>query len=167
MSDEYVPTVRIRRPARVSSDGGRNVWTETIETAELELVSTTQLQALLQSGDEESRGAIREVLAGKQEGVLARDTATGLYEIVSEEDLKAFMEDSGTPPIRRRPAATATGASGKGEAAQGEPAQEFSLVSTQMLRRLVPPEEKPAKPVAGKPKEVKDRSGGFDPYNSG
>lgn len=40
--------------------------------------------------------------------------------------------------------------------------------STQMLRKMIKSDEKPGKPVQGaKPKAPKDRTGGFDPYDSG
>jgi len=163
MSDDYVATVRIRRPARVSTDGGRNVWADTVEEVELELVSTSQLEAILQSGDEDTQGAIREALSGRQEGVLARDPATGLFQVISEDDLKSILEDNDGLPIRRRPADVSLEPAGERD--EGE---ELSLVSTQMLRKIIRSEEKPAKPVRGvKPKAAKDRSGGFDPYNSG
>lgn len=163
MSDNHVATVRIRRPARVTTDGGRNVWSETIETVELELVSTAQLEAILQSEDEVAQGAIRKVLSGKREGVLARDPASGAFEIIGEDDLETLLGENENLPIRR----PQTGASAEPAGRDDEPA-ELSLVSTQMLRQMIPTQDgtasKPAPPV--KPKAVKDRSGGFDPYNS-
>lgn len=162
MSDDYVATVRIKRPARVTTDGGRNVWTDTIETADLELVSTTQLQAIIDSGDEESQSAIRQVLTGNQEGILARDPATGLFEVISDEDLQAILDENENLPIRRKPAGPALE-----PAAGNTTGEELSLVSTQMLRKVIRNEPKPAKIAGAKPKSVKDRSGGFDPYNSG
>lgn len=163
MSDDYVATVRIRRPARVNTDGGRNVWADTVEEVELELVSTSHLEALLQSGDGDTQGAIREALSGKQEGVLARDPATGLFQVISEDDLKSILEDNEDLPIRRPPADVTLE-----PAAREAETSELSLVSTQMLRKIITSDEKPAGPVRGvKPKAPKDRSGGFDPYNSG
>lgn len=167
MADDYLPTVRIKRPAKVSTDDrGHSVWDETIETVQLELVSTAQLQAILQSDDDDSRGAIRQVLARKEEGVLARDPATGLFEVVSEDDLKALVDSGEAPSIRRRAAGFTRKA---GDDSPAVPADELSLVSTQMLRAIVPPQERqpPAKkpgarPAAGR----KDAGGGFDPYNS-
>lgn len=163
MSDDYVTTVRIRRPARVSTDGGRNVWADTVEEIELELVSTQQLESLLQSGDEDTRGAIREVLSGQQEGVLARDPSTGLFQVISEEDLKNILDDNQDLPGRRRPASATLE-----PARREEEGGELSLVSTQMLRKIIRSDEKPARRVQGiKPRAGKDRSGGFDPYDSG
>jgi hypothetical protein len=164
MGDDYVATVRIRRPARVSTDGGRNVWSDTIEEVELELVSTSELESLLKSGDNDTRGAIRKALSGQEEGVLARDPSTGLFQVVSEAELKSFFEEKEDAPIRRRP--TDIEPEPRGEAKEKE-SEELSLVSTQMLRRIIPAADKPTRPPAGpKPKAKKDRSGGFDPYNS-
>ena len=170
MSDDYVATIRIRRPARVSTDGGRNVWEGTIETVQLELVSESQLQEILDSEDEDTQGAIRQVLSGQEEGVLARDPATGMFQVISDDDLQAILDENDDLPIRRRPAnATLEPAGGDDQDRTQDQDQELSLVSTQMLRKIIKSDDgKPAKPVAGvKPKKPKDRSGGFDPYNSG
>ena len=163
MSDDYVATVRIRRPARVNTDGGRNVWEGTVETVELELVSESQLAAILASDDEDTQGAIRQALAGELEGVLARDPATGLFQVISDDDLQTILDENEDLPIRRRPPELSL------EPAGGEDAgEELSLVSTQMLRKIIRPgDKKSSKPVPGaKPKAPKDHSGGFDPYNS-
>lgn len=168
MTDDYIPTVRIRRPARVTTDDrGRSVWDDTIETAQLELVSTTRLQTILKSGDADSRGAIRKVLDKKQEGVLARDTATGLYEVISDEDLQAILEsDDAAPPVTRPRADVTLEPAGP---AKGPDIEELSLVSTQMLRKIILTDDEPReeKPAARKPVAKKDGGGGFDPYNSG
>ena len=139
------------------------MWADTVEEVELELVSTAELEAILESGDEGTQGAIRQALSGQQEGVLARDPATGLFQVISEDDLKSILDDNEGPPIRRRPADATLEPAG-----EEKESEELSLVSTQMLRKIIKPDEKPAKPVQGvKPKATKDRSGGFDPYNSG
>ena len=86
--------------------------------------------------------------------MLARDTATGHYQIVSEAELKAIAEDDSVP----KPVA---GARPKRDAEIVAPpltdnaqlaAAELSLVSTQILRRVV---------------GNKDPSGGFNPYGKG
>lgn len=162
MSDDYVATVRIRRPARVSTDGGRNVWADTVEEVELELVSTAELEAILESGDEDTRGAIRQALSGQQEGLLARDPATGLFQVISEDDLKGMLDDNEGLPGRRRAADVTLEPAG-----EETESEELSLVSTQMLRTIIRSDEKPARPATGVKPKAKDRSGGFDPYNSG
>lgn len=162
MADEHTATIRIRRPSKVTTDErGRTVWAGEVETAELELVSTGQLEQLLAGSDEKSRTAIEQALRGDAEGVLARDPTTGLFQIVSEEDVAAAL------------AAERGTVSGRLEPVRGGTAEELSLVSTQVLRRRLDTggsrpahPAKPAKtPLSPKPK--RDTGGGFDPYNSG
>lgn len=159
MAEDYTPTVRIRRPAKVTTDDrGRTVWAETVETAELELVSSGMLQQILASSDEDTRSAIERIVSGEEEGVLARDPATGLFEIISDADLQAILKDNDTlPKIARSADVTLEPASSKAASA----ADELSLVSTQVLRKIVCKD----KPETVQPK--KDEAGGFDPYNSG
>ncbi len=145
MANDHTTTVRIRRPARVTTDErGRTVWAGEIEEAELELVSTAELQQILDSSDPTSRTAIEEVVTGNANGVLARNPATGLFEIISDSDLQAALAQD----ARRQ--------AGSLEPAAGE---ELSLVSTQVLRKVLKTDTRP-----GTPK--KDAGGGFDPYNS-
>ena len=159
MAEDYVPTVRIRRPAKVTTDDrGRTVWADTVETAELELVSSGMLQKILSSSDEDTRSAIERIASGQEEGVLARDPATGLFEIISDADLQAILKDNDTLPKIARPADVTLEPDGSRTASA---ADELSLVSTQVLRKIVRTE----KPAPVQPK--KDKSGGFDPYNSG
>jgi hypothetical protein len=155
MADDYTATIRIRRPTKVSTDErGRTVWTGTVETAQLELVSTAQLKQILESSDPESRSAIEKVVSGETEGVLARDPATGLFEIISDSDLQAALRETGDlPPPQASADDILEPASGNTEA--------LSLVSTQVLRKVL-------KTGAAKPEQPKkDPGGGFDPYNSG
>ncbi|MGH8166752.1 MAG: hypothetical protein ACREQ1_05900 [Woeseiaceae bacterium] len=172
MAEDYVATVRIRRPAKVTTDNrGRSVWAETIETAELELVSTSELQKILDSTDDDTRSAIERVVTGEEEGVLARDPATGLFEIISDADLQAILDsnDDLSKTVRStRPADVTLEPVSRNAPSGGE---ELSLVSTQVLRKILGKDNPQAakKPTtATKPaKPVKDKSGGFDPYNSG
>jgi hypothetical protein len=109
MSDDPTKTVRIQRPARVVQDErGRNVWVGKVETVELELMSSQMLERVLKSGDSQARSEIQNLAAGSEEGILARDTASGHYQIVSKDELKSTTA-----------------------------ARELSLVSTQILRKTV------------------------------
>jgi hypothetical protein len=166
MADEYTATLRIRRPAKVRTDErGRTVWVDTIETAELELVSTEQLKQLLESADENARSTIRQMVENEREGVLARNPATGLFEIISDDDLRAALGNEDAPKTARRPAdVTLEPLSNCGSK------EELSLVSTQMLRKVLQNDTGPAQPTpsAGKTSVTKkDEGGGFDPYNTG
>ena len=126
MADDFTKTVRIKRPSRVAPDErGRNVWVGRVEEVELELVSTTALERILRTSDDKTRGEIRKLADGRKDGILARDTATGIFQIVSAAELKQ-SKDSGKPPA-------------------GKPAADLSFVSTQILRKTL-------KPAAGKDK---------------
>ena len=162
MARDYITTVRIQRRKKTTTDDrGRTVWNEPVEDVELELLSTTALQKILASDDGKTRGEIRRLVAGRKDGVLARDTATGVFQIVSDADLKAALE---TSEVRDKPKreteVTADPISEKTRLA----GDELSLVSTQVLRKVLGPDGKVeyAKPTAGK----KDKFGGFDPYNN-
>jgi hypothetical protein len=158
MAEDYAPTVRIRRPAKVTTDErGRTVWAETVETAQLELVSTVMLHKILESSDDDARSAIERIVSGQEEGVLARDPATGLFEIISDADLQSIPKDNDSLPKIARPA-EATLEPVRSKAADRD--DELSLVSTQVLRKIL--HKDAPMPVVKK----KDRGGGFDPYNS-
>ena len=162
MAKDFVATIRIQRQKKTTTDDrGRTVWNEPVEDVELELVSTTALQKILKSDDGQTRGEIRRLAAGRKDGVLARDTATGVYQIVSDADLKAAL---GTGEVQDKPKrgaeVTAPPISEKTRLA----ADELSLVSTQVLRKVLKPDgtAEYETPATGK----KDKFGGFDPYNN-
>jgi hypothetical protein len=170
MAEDPTRTVRIRRSSRVAEDPrGRNVWVGRVEqVTELELVSTTALEKILTSADGKTRVEIRKLAASGKEGLLARDAATGHYEIVGQEELESIAETGQVPD----------GLQAKGVNV-AEPlsedavrkAEELSLVSTMMLRKVVGADGKAefVNPAAAKPKAAdkggRDKFGGFDPYN--
>ena len=162
MAKDFVTTVRIQRKKKtMTDDRGRTVWNEPVEDVELELVSTTALQKILQSDDGQTRGEIRRLVAGRKDGVLARDAATGVYQIVSDSDLKAAL---GTGAVQDKPMRGAEVTASPISEKTRLSADELSLVSTQVLRKVLKPDGtvEYEKPVAGK----KDKFGGFDPYNN-
>ena len=147
MANDYTATIRIRRPSKVTTDDrGRTVWAGEIEEAELELVSTNELKQILEASDPASRSAIEQVASGNTDGVLARNPATGLFEIVTDSDLQAALAQEASRPAAPRGL----------EPAQKRSGEDLSLVSTQVLRKVL-------KSDTGSPK--KDAGGGFDPYN--
>ncbi len=162
MAEDFTRTVRIQRSSRVAEDDrGRNVWVGKVESVELELVSTTALEKILKTADGKTQAEIRSLAAGRKDGVLARDTTTGVFQIVSDEDLKAAVEVTAPQDGPRR------GAEVRGapiSAKTLEDADQLSLVSTQILRKVVRPEDgtEARKPQSAK----KDAGGGFDPYNN-
>lgn len=162
MAEDFTKTVRIQRPSRVAEDDrGRNVWVGKVESVELELVSTTALQKLLKTADGKTQAEIRSLADSRKDGVLARDTATGVFQILSNEDLKTAV-DITTPrdgPVR---GAEIRGAPLSEKSLRA--AEELSLVSTQILRKVLTPDGKAEyePPKGGK----KDKSAGFDPYDN-
>ncbi len=161
MSKDHTKTVRIRKVDKVAPDErGRSVWLGKVDAVELELVSTTALEKILKSGGGKTRGEIQKLAAGRKDGILARDTATGLFRIVSEADLKkALAAESGAKPGRSADVTAAPLTDTTRRAAD-----ELSLVSTQILRKVMKPEAKAeaAKPRPGK----KDKFGGINPYDN-
>lgn len=93
MSKDHTKTVRIRKPDKVAPDErGRSVWLGKADAAELELVSTTALEKILKSDGGKTRTEIQKLASGRKDGVLARDTATGHFRIVSETTRRAADE---------------------------------------------------------------------------
>ena len=159
---DHTKTVMIRKVDKVAPDHrGRSVWLGKIEPVELELVSTTRLEKILKTEGGETRSEIQKLAAGRKNGVLARDAATGHFRILSDNDL--------------RKAATAPPADGpkRSGVTTGAPltettrmkAEELSLVSTQFLRKVVKPDGK-TEFETPKPSAKKDKFGGFNPYDN-
>lgn len=156
MDDELKQTLRLIRRAKVRTDDrGRTVWSEPVEDAELELVSTQMLQRMLSDDDAKQREELEQA-ARREDGVLARHTDTDRFEIIDDDDLKAALS-------------SATGDSGPARTADvvyepvstPDEGEELSLVSTQMLRRMLgneQPDSEEDDPV--------QLGQGFDPYNS-
>jgi hypothetical protein len=165
MSD-YEPTIKIRRPPKIRTDGqGRSVWADPIEAAdELELVSTQALRVILESNDVKARKAIETAASGVNEGVLARDPAAGTFEIIDDAELQDILDNTkDLPPIKRPADVTLV-------PLQQDSGEELSLVSTQALRKLLgtksPASEKISrKKTAGTSGSAGEPGGGFDPYN--
>jgi len=163
MSDEHTKTVRITRSSRVAQDDrGRNVWVGKVETIELELISTTALEKVLKSGDGQSQGEIRKLARSRKDGVLARDTATGHYQIVSDADLQSFV-DVEAAVVQDGPKRAAQVVAEPLSDKTRHAADELSLVSTQILRKIV---KQDARAGAAKPDTKKDKFGGFNPYDN-
>jgi hypothetical protein len=150
MNDESERTRKILRRSKVTTDErGRTVWDETIKTAKLELVSTQMLKHLLETNDSGTQDQLREVAKGA-DGVLARDVNKGGFEVISDEELQHIL--NGTDPgSTKNPAAATTGESAA-KANLDEP--ELDLVSTQLLRTILDPEDE--EPAA---------ESGFNPYD--
>ena len=135
MGDEHDPTVRLKKkPSVITDDRGRRVWAAPVEPAEFELVTTMELQNILDSNDD-ARQKIEDAARAEEnpDAVLAHNTESDDYE---------FVDADGS--------------------------EEFSLVSTQMLFKILAKENADGSSDndddAGA--QPKDSGGGFDPYNS-
>lgn len=155
-SDAYTTTVIIRRPAKVNVDNrGHNVWTAPIEETELELMSTGELKLALEAADGADREAIQAMAKSGKRGVVARNPATGAFDVVSEDELRELQLDKTVRLSQLLGQDAALDASNDED-------QELSLVTTQMLKHMLGHEE-PASPeedegAAGAKK-------GFNPYD--
>jgi hypothetical protein len=160
MSKDHTRTVRIRKVDKVAPDPrGRSVWLGKVEPVELELVSTGALEKILKSEGGQTVSEIRKLAAGRKDGVLARDAATGHFRILSDAELrKAASAPPGEGPkrsgvVKAEPIDEST----------RRKADELSLVSTQILRKVVQPGNDAPK---SKPAGRKDKFGGFNPYDN-
>jgi len=166
MAKDHEKTQQIRKIDKVAPDlRGRSVWLGKVEPVELELVSTVALQKILKTEGGETRAEIQKLAAGRKNGVLARDAATGHFRILSDSDLKkAAAAPPGDGPKR---SGVTTGAP-MSETVRKK-ADELSLVSTQILRKVVKPDGgSEVESAKGKAKAAtkKDKFGGFNPYDN-
>jgi hypothetical protein len=157
MSANPKNTFRVRRPGgELFGKDDRAAEVRSDQSAELELVSTQMLKQILASNDRTNRTAIEEVSGSNIEGVLARDMATGYFEIIDNDELQAILDQNEDLPKFTRPSDPTI-----------EPLHDYvdsdhlSLVSTQALRRVFRDDEKGEKAEPGK--EVNIR--GFNPYD--
>jgi len=126
-----------------------------VESAKLELVSTQTLKQILSSSDQQNRKAIEEAANTATDGVLARDPATGYFEIIDDTDLQAILDTNSDLPKLTRPADVTL-----------EPLHDYaddesmSLVTTMALRKVL------AKGDDDSLAETEVDSSGMDPYNS-
>ena len=158
MSDELFKTVRIVRRSKVATDErGHSVWVDPVDSAELELVTTTMLTRMLESDDEERNRRLAEAAQGK-DGLLAHDRDNDSFEIIDDADLQAAIDASaGDAPATRSADVTY-----EVVAEREDVDEELSLVSTLALRRMLRGEDSEADDDL-----PADEGGGFDPYNSG
>lgn len=159
MSEELKQTVRLVRRGKVRTDDrGRSVWAEPVEDVELELVSTQMLKNMLVSGDDERKERLR-VAAEARDGVLAQNVQSGSFEIIDDDDLdaalKSVADDSGPGRVADVVYEPVAGSTPYAD-------EELSLVSTQMLRRILGEEEDDGEQDPG----AVEAEQGFDPYNS-
>lgn len=155
MTDELDRTIRLQRGGKIGTDSlGRTVWTKPVETVELELVSTQMLETILDTADEAQKQQIRD-LAGGDAGVLARNTASRGYEIVRDDELESALRAMNDD---KPPQAAGGFALERAEEAVDDASEELSLVTTQVLRKILEPESTNGDEI---------ESGGHNPYDRG
>jgi len=133
MDEEKSGHLLVRRPSKRNPvRGDAPVQADPVASAELELISTQMLKQILSSSDDTDRKAVKDAVSGVAEGVLARDPANGLFEIIDDDDLQAILDQNDQLPKLSRP----------GDATL-EPLHDYadpdhlSLVSTQALRNVL------------------------------
>lgn len=150
--DDYPETVKIRRPARVSTDDrGRTVWVGEIEETELELMTSGELRLALAAADAVERDAIKALADSGKHGVVVRDCATGMYDVISESELQSLLERDGK--------ATSVAERVGEESVHANDGDQLSLVSTQALQSMLHPEDSESDDADP------DEDRGFNPYN--
>ena len=139
MNDKLNQTQRILRSPKVKTDDhGRTVWADSVDTANLELMSTQQLKKVIAEANAGTADQLRKLTDG-EDGLLARNVDSGDFEIVGDEELQELMDDTDADP---------------------DPSdEELQLVSTQMLRVVLSPEDEESA-AAEEPTES-----GFNPYD--
>jgi hypothetical protein len=154
--EDSATTIVIRRPAKVKTDDrGQTVWADAIEETEFDLMSSQELKLALQAANDVDHESMRAVAESGKDGVVARDRATGLYDVVSEAELREFLDADMelSASIRRHEMMP--------ESADDSCANELSLVSTQALQRMLNQDD------SEDSLEVLDDNPGCDPYDKG
>lgn len=163
MSTKKPGSVLVKRPQKIVNNDVRTAsetsandaaaWVDPSETAELELISTQTLKQILSSSDTDNCKAIEEAAKSNAEGVLARDPATGFFEIVGDGDLQAILDSNSDLPTLRRPTDVT-----RSPLRDYADADHVSLVSTHALRKVFENDE-------DVPAEEINEASEFDPYS--
>ena len=157
LSDELKATVRIQRPANKQADGrGQSSCVQAAEAMDFELFSTIAVKNILASKDQAAIKAIEDAAESGDEGVLARNVATGLFEMVDDAALRAALDNDFSLPEQVSNADVTYEPAHDSEKSIGG----LSLVGTLALRRILGKEEKEEPVVA----DTVESS--CDPYNS-
>ncbi len=145
----------------VSGDQGRSVWADTVQTGKFDLVTTQELRAILDASDDDSLRSIEQAATSDEEGVLARNAETGMFEIIDEESLQEILGGRATGAYTR-PSADVTLEPPDDDA----PSESFSLVSTRALRKIIGKDAGGDSDGGELDADIIDTEGS-DPYNSG
>ena len=131
---------------------GHAVWAGDIETADFELVPTSHIKAIVESGDEDKLDEISRIARTGPQGVLIRDCSDGHFDVLESGDLDELLQDPNAPVVRE-PDEQATTVN------VPEPGDGLELMDTQILKKILVSEDKIDKT------EVEENEG-FDPYDT-
>lgn len=160
MSDEKKPATPTLKPSKIRTDGqGRSVWADPVATAKFELVTTQELRLILNSDDEQSVRSIEDAAATDDDGLLARNAETGMFQIIDDADIRALLDNDFGLPEKTRPADVTL----EPAETSDDDEESLSLVSTQALRKIIGGDV--TETAADAPEDF-DAGGGFDPYNT-
>ena len=124
-------TLRIKRSPKIKiDDRGRTVWVGEIETGDFELVSTSRIRALLESGDEEKINEISLIARTGPQGVLIQDCNDGHFDVLEQANLDQLLQDPNAPVVRQADEQAATEGTTELEGDMG-------LMDTLMLRKIL------------------------------
>ncbi len=161
-SKDPTKIVRIHKIDKVAPDHrGRSVWLGKIEPVELELVSTTALEKILKT--ERRRNAQRDPEARRRPQEWPARARHGDRPLPHpfRPDLRNAAK---APPPGDGPKRSGAVTAASLTKTTRMKADELSLVSTQILRKVVKPDEAEAGKSRQGPR--KDKSGGFNPYDN-
>ncbi|MEO0576156.1 MAG: hypothetical protein AAF004_11895 [Pseudomonadota bacterium] len=162
MTSDITSTIRlVRRPKVETNDVGGTVWVDTVESVELEMVSTMMLEVMLEADEGTTRMQLQQ-LETSQNGLLAHDRKNDSFEVVRGDELKAALAGSTGQSAPQRNADHARYAVEQ----TPDAAEELSLVSTQMIQVMLEKPELSPQQVSEELQLLEEASGGFDPYNN-
>jgi len=145
-------TLRIKRPSKIKMDErGHAVWVGDVDSAEFELVPTSHIKAIVESGDKDKLDEISRIARTGPQGVLIQDCSDGHFGVLESADLDALLQDPDAPVVRE-PDEQATAVSAL------EPGDGLELMDTQILKKILVSE--------GEIDEVEvEENEGFNPYD--
>lgn len=149
-------TLRMKGSSKIRMDErGRVVWVGDIESAEFELVATSHVRAIVDSGDEDKINEISLIARTGPQGVLIQDCSDGHFGVLESASLDKLLQDPDAPVVRESDElATAVSAA--------EPDDDLELMDTQILRKILLSEGK----IEQLEPEESEQNEGVDPYDT-
>ena len=119
-----------RSPKIKIDERGRTVWVGEIETADFELVSTSRIRAVLESGDENKINEISLIARTGPQGVLIQDCNDGHFSVLEPASLDKLLQDPDAPVVREADEQAAA-------VSATESNNDLELMDTLMLRKIL------------------------------